>query len=115
MQFGHYLKVHAIDAGDQGERGKDAGEDGQGLHHLVHAIAHTGAVGLGNGITLTAKQFTVFEQHFHHLRHLLEAQQRLLTQQILVLAQQHLDLMAQWPHLAADGAQIAAKPENYIQ
>ena len=38
MQLGHIVEVHAVDAGDDGQRHKDDGDNRQHAHLLVHAV-----------------------------------------------------------------------------
>jgi len=42
MQFGHVVEVHAVDAGNDGQRHEDDGDDGQDAHLLVHAVGLEG-------------------------------------------------------------------------
>ena len=44
MQLGHVVEVHAVDAGDNGQRHKDDSDDGQDAHLLVHAVGLKGKV-----------------------------------------------------------------------
>ena len=44
MQLGHVVEVHAVDAGNDGQRHKDDGDDGQDAHLLVHAVGLEGKV-----------------------------------------------------------------------
>jgi len=44
FQLGHVLEVHAIHAGDEGERHEDRGDDGQDLHDSVQLVADAGKV-----------------------------------------------------------------------
>ena len=44
MQLGHVVEVHTVDAGNDGQRHKDNGDDGQDAHLLVHAVGLEGKV-----------------------------------------------------------------------
>ena len=44
MQLGHIVEVHAVNAGDDGQRHEDDGDDGQDAHLLVHAVGLEGKV-----------------------------------------------------------------------
>ena len=44
MQLGHIVEVHAVNAGNDGERHKDDGDDGQDAHLLVHSVGLEGKV-----------------------------------------------------------------------
>jgi hypothetical protein len=61
-KFGHGLEFHAIDAGNEGERSNDSGQDGHYFHHLVQPIADTGSNGLGDGIPWVAQPLRAVEQ-----------------------------------------------------
>ena len=42
VEFGHVVEVHAVDAGNEGERDEDGGEDGEDFHHVVGFVADVG-------------------------------------------------------------------------
>ena len=44
MQLGHIVEVHAVDAGDDGQRHEDDGNNRQHAHLLVHAVGLEGKV-----------------------------------------------------------------------
>ena len=109
MQLWHVVEVHAIDAGDEGERRKDRRHNREGLHDLVHAITRAGHVRLGDGIALMPQDFAAVEDLINVLGHLLKSQQAVGAHHRLVLAQKQKNLMAQRPELLADAAQVGSE------
>jgi hypothetical protein len=44
FQFRHVFEIHPINPGEEGQRHKDGGDDGEHLHDLVHPVADGGEV-----------------------------------------------------------------------
>jgi hypothetical protein len=44
------IEVHAVDAGDEGERDEDRGDDGEHPHHLVGAVGDARQVEVGEPV-----------------------------------------------------------------
>ena len=60
MQLGHVVEVHAVDAGDDGQRHEDDGNNRQHAHLLVHAVGLEGKVNVHHAqhhITRGIKRF----------------------------------------------------------
>ena len=60
MQLRHIVEVHAVDAGDDGQRHKDDGDNRQHAHLLVHAIGLEGKINVHHAqhhITRGIKRF----------------------------------------------------------
>ena len=62
MQLGHVVEVHAVDAGNDGQRHKDDGDDGQDAHLLVHAVGLEGKVDVHHAQHHVARGVERFEK-----------------------------------------------------
>lgn len=49
VEFGHEIKVHSVDPGEEGEREENGGDSGEDFHHFVHPLGEVGLVEFPNG------------------------------------------------------------------
>lgn len=58
FELRHELKVHAVHPGNKGYGNKNRGDDGQHLHHLIHAVTDAGKIDLQNGEASNAVSYS---------------------------------------------------------
>jgi len=116
MQLGHIVEVHAVDAGDDGQRHKDDGDNRQHAHLLVHAVGLEGKINVHHAQHHIARGIKRFDKLHIVVVHIAQIDGRFAFENGKIAAYgQLVEHIAQWQKCAPQTDGIAFESVNLTE